>query len=83
MQDLEDQGVTDMAMIRQELAIFEYREKEELKKIERERMGIKPDPYEQSLKLEKNSMYLGSDDEDGPGDFGPDDFEGVETLFSK
>ena len=46
-------------------------------------MGIKKDPYEQSLKLEKNSAYLGSDDDDGPGDFGPEDFEGIETLFSK
>ena len=75
--------MTDMAIIKQELAIFEYKEKEELKKIERERMGMKKDPYEQSLKLDNNSMYMGSDDEDGPGDFNPDDFQGIETLFSK
>ena len=45
-------------------------------------MGIKEDPLEKSLKLEKLTIDLEGDD-DGPGGFTLDDFAGIETMFSK
>ena len=45
-------------------------------------MGIKEDPLEKSLKLEKLTLDLEGDD-DGPGGFTLDDFAGIETGFEK
>ena len=45
-------------------------------------MGIKEDPLEKSLKLEKLTLDLDGDD-DGPGGFTLDDFKGIETGFEK
>ena len=45
-------------------------------------MGIKEDPLEKSLKLEKLTLDLDGDD-DGPGGFTLDDFAGIETGFEK
>ena len=46
LKNLDDQGIVDQQMIQQELQIFEYKEREEAKKVGRQRMGMKKDPYE-------------------------------------
>ena len=45
-------------------------------------MGIKEDPLDKSLKIEKLTLDLEGDD-DGPGGFVLEDFAGVETGFDK
>lgn len=43
----------------------------------------RPVDTERTLKIEPISMGLSDDYDDGPGGFKLEDFEGVETMFSK
>lgn len=90
MEDLQDRGVVDEKQIANELDLFEYQEFKKRKDRNKARMGVKaeakyyrPVDTDRTLKIEPISMDLTDDYDDGPGGFKLEDFEGIETMFSK
>ena len=90
VEDLHEKGVTDEKVVTKELDMFEYMEFKKKRDRSKARMGAKaeikyyrPVDTERTLKIEKISLNMSDDYDDGPGGFKIEDFAGIETMFSK
>ena len=90
VEDLHEKGVTDEKVVTKELDMFEYMEFKKKRDRSKARMGAKaevkyyrPVDTERTLKIEKISLNMSDDYDDGPGGFQIEDFAGIETMFSK
>lgn len=89
-EDLYEKGIVDEKIIAKELDMFEYMEFKKKRDRSKARMGTKaetkyyrPVDTERTLKIDKISLELSEDYDDGPGGFKLEDFAGIETMFSK
>lgn len=89
VEDLNEKGVVDEKLLAKELDMFEYMEYKKVRDRNRARMGAKQSLYyrpvdtERTLVIQPISMDMSDGYDDGPGGFKLEDFQGIETMFSK
>lgn len=87
---MNEKGVVDDKLLAKELDMFEYMEYKKVRDRNKERMGAKaetkyyrPVDTERTLVIQPISLDMSDGYDDGPGGFKLEDFQGIETMFSK
>lgn len=90
VEDLNERGVVDDKVVTKELEMFEYLEYKKIRDKTKARMGAKaeakyyrPVDTDRTLVVQPISLDMSDEYDDGPGGFKLDDFQGIETMFSK